>query len=331
MKYVLLKNGKGHPYPYNVQKWTFMSPSADYPAHYVYCGNGRFCKTLEEVDDYMFTDARMTNGYEYACVKAALKANGVEHWAAELSIGYYMIRLLVSPEGIDPAMFYSILERADGDWKPVRYNSDDLKLLTMDTDLTKDNWEISLEKEMFLKLKQWTDRKGYVFDRPGKKESDLQPAAQPYENGHEFVKDLLKTYGREAGTRMAKDYLAMQKGQENLYIKTESGLIVKMLWSDNPPADPDTATAVIGIYTYDASSLEEQDGGELDIQDTDLSLESHVAECLDFIGVDDKYEIIVDPFLDDEEKVFCEEMEETLELSKNWCAIADQGTVSRRF
>ncbi len=83
----------------------------------------------------------------------------------------------------------------------------------------------------------------------------------------------------------------------DIYLRTKS-YVINMFWSDNPPADPDTATAVISSTVYKLNG-EEVDGGELDIQDTVFDLKAHAREYLDFIGIEEKYEEITeDEFYD---------------------------------
>ncbi len=68
-----------------------------------------------------------------------------------------------------------------------------------------------------------------------------------------------------------------------LYIKTGDRL-VELFWSDNPPAEPETATAVIGINTYGTDGRE-MDGGELDIQGREFDLRLYARDCLELMGL----------------------------------------------
>ena len=80
--------------------------------------------------------------------------------------------------------------------------------------------------------------------------------------------------------------------QTDLYLKTDTGIYVHLLWSDNPPYDPNTATAVIGIYSY-KNDGSEYEGGELDIQKNIFDLNLYADECLNYIDINyTSYDII---------------------------------------
>lgn len=76
------------------------------------------------------------------------------------------------------------------------------------------------------------------------------------------------------------------------YLRFEWGYM-HLLWSDNPPADPETATAVISINIYDREGGE-LDGGELDIQSTDFDLTLYVKDCMELMQVEGEYEEITE-------------------------------------
>ena len=76
----------------------------------------------------------------------------------------------------------------------------------------------------------------------------------------------------------------------DLYLKFQWGYM-HLLWSDNPPAEPETATAVISINTFDLEG-NDLDGGELDIQGTDFDLNIYVDDCMEQAGVTGPYEEI---------------------------------------
>lgn len=81
--------------------------------------------------------------------------------------------------------------------------------------------------------------------------------------------------------------------QTDLYLKTDTDIYVHLLWSDNPPSNPDTATAVIGIYSYKDDGSE-YEGGELDIQESVFDLNLYIADCLNFIDINYSYYNIID-------------------------------------
>ncbi len=82
----------------------------------------------------------------------------------------------------------------------------------------------------------------------------------------------------------------------DLYLRTEDGKYVNMYWSDNPPCEPETATAVIGANVF-AEDGTELDGGELDIQGTIFDLRLYAREMLEFLGICPRYvEITEDEF-----------------------------------
>ncbi len=76
----------------------------------------------------------------------------------------------------------------------------------------------------------------------------------------------------------------------DFYTKSDWGYM-HLLWSDNPPSDPETATAVISINLFDNDG-NDMDGGELDIQSTDFDLSLYVEECLALMEKSGPYEEI---------------------------------------
>ncbi len=73
---------------------------------------------------------------------------------------------------------------------------------------------------------------------------------------------------------------------DEIYLSLDNGQYIKLFWSDNTPADPDTATGVIGINIYDSDGLE-YDGGELDIQNDDSDIHNHIQAVLEFMDLSD--------------------------------------------
>ncbi len=100
-------------------------------------------------------------------------------------------------------------------------------------------------------------------------------------------------------TYRKSDEMSIAIQEMELYLKLEGAgeeRFADLFWSDNPPAEPETATGVISINIMDAAGNDLY-GGELDITDTRLSLKEHVDECLelldDLLDVDNlSYEII---------------------------------------
>ncbi len=87
--------------------------------------------------------------------------------------------------------------------------------------------------------------------------------------------------------------------QEEAYVKTDTGYYVYLLWSDNPPANPDTTTGVIGIYSY-TNDGKEYEGGELDVTGDDFDLTHYIDECLNFVNLEwSSYEIIDEDTFDE--------------------------------
>ncbi len=74
----------------------------------------------------------------------------------------------------------------------------------------------------------------------------------------------------------------------DFYCKTEFGSM-HTYWSSNPPAEPETATAVIAYELYDLKG-NWFDGGELDIQGDVLDLKLYVKDCLDLADLPGPYE-----------------------------------------
>ena len=81
---------------------------------------------------------------------------------------------------------------------------------------------------------------------------------------------------------------------EELYLRLEDGNLVHIFWSDNPPADPETAVGVLSLNIYSPDDHHFINGVELDAQDTKDSLVDYLEDLFDFAdikpGMD--YEII---------------------------------------
>ena len=79
----------------------------------------------------------------------------------------------------------------------------------------------------------------------------------------------------------------------DVFLKADNAYI-HLLWSDNPPCC-DEASGVIGIYVYDEDGCEHPtfEGGELDVFD-DSSLDSHIKDVLEFIGINAAHYAVID-------------------------------------
>lgn len=80
-----------------------------------------------------------------------------------------------------------------------------------------------------------------------------------------------------------------------LYLKFDTNYIATLFWSDNPPADPETAVRVLSINIYKVPSCKEEakdtdnvqdfeiNGGELDIQEDNETISDYIDEGLEFV------------------------------------------------
>lgn len=78
----------------------------------------------------------------------------------------------------------------------------------------------------------------------------------------------------------------------DIYMRTETDLLIHLFFSCNEPCDPKTATAVISVNIFTGRG-QLSDGGEFDIQSEDMDLKNYVGEALEFMGIGQmKYEYI---------------------------------------